>query len=128
MDRLQKVLHGSKTAQSKTSPVVALPLAIQLPPSSQTREIHGQARCAVSKASHGTGSNDNSNIVLLPSKLFTICAVEGLEFFRPERDVLRDIHKESKQLDQAGNEEPVAKAVRKLRKSSSRSLHSAEWL
>ena len=48
------------------------------------------------KADHGTGSDDNSNVVLLPSKLFAICAVEGLEFVRPERDVLRDIHKGSK--------------------------------
>ncbi len=79
------------------------------------------------RANHGTGSDDNSNVVLLPSKLFTICAVEGLEFVRPERDVLRDIHKGSKWLDQAGDEEPVAKAVCELRKSSSRSLHSAEW-
>src|SRR6266545_2006673 len=44
-----RVLHGSETAQSKASLVVALPLAIRLPPSSQTREIHGQARRAVLK-------------------------------------------------------------------------------
>ena len=60
-------------------------------------------------------------------KLFAICAVEGLEFVGPKRDVLRDIHKGSKRLDQAGDEEPVAKTVHKLRKSSSHSLHSAEW-
>ena len=66
------------------------------------------------RADHGTGSDNNSNIVLLPSKLFTICAVEGLEFVGPKRDVLRDICKGSKQLDQAGNEEPVVKAVHEL--------------
>src|SRR6266498_603772 len=43
------------------------------------------------RANHGTGSNNNSNIVLLPSKLFAICAVESLEFIRPKRDILRDI-------------------------------------
>ncbi len=80
------------------------------------------------RANHGTGSNDNSNIVLLPSKLFAICAVEGLEFIRPKRDILRDIHKGSKRLDQAGDKEPVVKAVHNLRKLSSCSLHSAEWL
>src|SRR6266542_2600970 len=36
------------------------------------------------RANHGTSSNDNSNVILLPLKLFTICAVEGLEFVRPE--------------------------------------------
>ncbi len=51
MDGPQKpqVLHGSKTAQSKTSPVVTLPLTIWLPPSLQTREIHGKARHTVLK-------------------------------------------------------------------------------
>ena len=63
------------------------------------------------RADHGTGSDDNSNIVLLPSKLFTIHTVEGLEFIGPERDVLRDIHKGSKWLDQASDKEPVAKVV-----------------
>ena len=48
------------------------------------------------RANYGTGSDDNSNVVLLPSKFFAIHAVEGLEFVRPERDVLRDIHKGSK--------------------------------
>jgi len=79
------------------------------------------------RADYGTGSDDNSNIVLLPLKLFAICAIEGLEFVGPERDVLRDIRKGSKQLDQASNKEPMAKAVHELQKLSSRSLHSAEW-
>src|SRR6266511_2875755 len=55
------------------------------------------------RANHGTGSDDNSNIVLLPLKLFTIRAVEGLEFVGPESDILRDIYKRNKWLDQAGN-------------------------
>ena len=79
------------------------------------------------RADHGTGSDDNSNVVLLSSKLFTICAVEGLEFIGPERDVLRDIRKGSRWLDQASDKEPVVKAVHELQKSSSHSLHSAEW-
>ena len=74
------------------------------------------------RADHGTGTDDNSNIVLLPSKLFAVRAIEGLEFVGPEKDVLRDIRNGSKQP-----EESVAKAVRELRRSSSRSIHSAEW-
>ena len=100
---------------------------IRLPPSSQTRKVHEQARCTVSKGQPWTGSDNNSNLVLLPSKLFAIHAVEGLEFIGPESDVLRNIHKGSKWLDQAGDEEPVAKVVHELRKSSSHSLHLAEW-
>src|SRR6266542_4144356 len=79
------------------------------------------------RADHGTGSDDNSNVVLLPFKLFAICAFEGLEFIGLKRDVLRVICKGSKWLDQAGNEEPMAKVVHKLRKSSSCSLYLAEW-
>src|SRR6266498_247024 len=93
----------------------------------RTGKSMGKPDALSRRADHGTGSEDNSNVVLLPSKLFTICALEGLEFVRPEKDVLRDIRKGSKWLDQAGDEEPVAKAVCELRKSSSRSLHSAEW-
>ncbi len=66
------------------------------------------------RADHGTGSEDNSNVVLLPSKLFAIRALEGLEFVGPEKDILRDICKGSKQLDQDSDKEPVAKVVCKL--------------
>jgi len=40
------------------------------------------------RADHGTGADDNSNIVLLPSKLFTVRTLEGLEFAGPEQDLL----------------------------------------
>ena len=40
------------------------------------------------RADHGTGSDDNSDIVLLPPKLFIVQALEGLEFTRPELDIL----------------------------------------
>src|SRR6266571_4677086 len=44
------------------------------------------------RADHGTGADNNLNIVLLPLKLFAVRALEGLEFARLERDILRDIH------------------------------------
>ena len=75
------------------------------------------------RADHGTGADDNSNIVLLPPKLFTVRALEGLEFVGPEQDLLRDIRKGVKHPE----EEPIKKAAQELRKSSARSLHSAEW-
>ena len=75
------------------------------------------------RADHGTGANDNSNIVLLPPKLFTVRALEGLEFVGPEQDILRDIRKGVKHPE----EEPIAKAAQELRKSSTRSLRSADW-
>src|SRR6266545_2693692 len=55
------------------------------------------------RADHGTGANDNSDLVLLPPKLFVVRSLEALEFVGPERDILRDIHQGSKRLE----EEPV---------------------
>src|SRR6266702_4279175 len=69
------------------------------------------------RADHGTGEHDNSNLVLLPPELFAIRALEGLEFAGPEQSIIRDVRQGSKKLD----EEPVAKAVQQLRKSSTRS-------
>ena len=66
------------------------------------------------RADHGTGADDNSNIVLLPPKLFMVRTLEGLEFIRPEQDLLWDIRKGVKHPE----EEPIAKAVQELRKSS----------
>ena len=40
------------------------------------------------RADHGTGSDDNSNITLLTLGLFAICALEGLEVIREERNIL----------------------------------------
>jgi hypothetical protein len=75
------------------------------------------------RADHGTGMDDNSNIMLLIPKLFAVCVLEGLEFASPELDILHDIHKGIK--DPA--EEPITKAAVQLWKSSTRSLHSREW-
>jgi len=75
------------------------------------------------RSDHGTGADDNSDVVLLTPKLFAVCALEGLQFTKPEQDILRDIRQGTKQP----KEEPVARAMQELRKSSTHSLRSAEW-
>ena len=75
------------------------------------------------RADHGTGTGDNSDIVLLAPKHFAVRALEALEFAGPELDILRDIRKGVKDPE----EEPVAKAVKMLRKSPTHSLRSGEW-
>jgi len=75
------------------------------------------------RSDHGTGADDNSDVVLLTPKLFAVRALEGLEFTGPEQDILQDIRQGTKQP----KEEPVARAAQELRKSSTRSLQSAEW-
>jgi len=74
------------------------------------------------RSDHGTGADDNSDIMLLTPKLFAVHALEGLQFTGPEQDILRDIQQGTKQP----KEEPVARAAQELRKSSTRSLRSAE--
>jgi len=69
------------------------------------------------RSDHGTGADDNSDVVLLTLKLFVVRALEGLQFAGPEQDILRDIQQGTKQP----KEEPVAQAAQELRKSSTRS-------
>jgi len=75
------------------------------------------------RSNHGTGADNNSNVVLLTPKLFVVHALEGLQFTGPEQDILRDIRQGTKQP----KEEPIARAAQELRKLSTRSLQSAEW-
>jgi hypothetical protein len=74
-------------------------------------------------ADHETSVDDNSNITLLTSKLFTVCMLEGLAFAGPELNILCDICKGIK----SPAEELIAKAAAQLQKSSTRSLRSREW-
>jgi len=74
-------------------------------------------------ADHGTGEGDNSDITLLTPKFFAVRALEGLEVAGAEVDILRDICAGSRDPQ----EEPVAKAVKELRKSSTHSVLSQEW-
>ena len=76
------------------------------------------------RADHGTASDDNSNIVLLTPGLFAIRALEGLQTFGEERNLLRDIRKGTKEGDR---EEAIAKVVKELRNTHSRTIRSAEW-
>jgi len=43
------------------------------------------------RSDHGTGADDNSDVILLTPKLFAVRVLEGLEFTGPEQDILRDI-------------------------------------
>src|SRR6266581_4940816 len=87
------------------------------------RKSMGKPDALSQRADHGTRSNDNSDIVLLPPKLFVARALEGLEFGGPKLDILHDICKGVKQPE----EEPVAKAAQQLRELSTCSLRSGEW-
>ena len=43
------------------------------------------------RVDHGTGMEDNQNLTLLTQNLFAVQALEGLEVFGEEKDLLRQI-------------------------------------
>jgi len=45
------------------------------------------------RSDHGTGSEDNDNMVLLTPNFFVVRALEGLEAAGEERGILKDIWK-----------------------------------
>jgi len=76
------------------------------------------------RADHGSGSDDNRDIVLLTPNLFAVRALEGLEVIGQERDLLRLIRRETKSEEL---EDTVKLAVKALKSTSARSIRSSEW-
>ena len=76
------------------------------------------------RADHSDGSEDNKDIVLLRPDLFTIRALEAMTVEGEERDILHDIRKGNRT---GAREDAVARAAQELKKSSGKSLRSAEW-
>jgi len=76
------------------------------------------------RSNHGTGSEDNDNMVLLTPNFFAVQALEGLEAAGEERGILKDIRQGTRDGEK---EEPVARATRELQSSSAHSIKSAEW-
>jgi len=73
---------------------------------------------------HGKGTSDNEDVVLLRLELLAIRALEGVQLKGLEKDILKEIRQGNQKGDQ---EEPVAKAARELRQTSSKTVRSAEW-
>jgi hypothetical protein len=76
------------------------------------------------RADHTDGSKDNKDITLLRPDLFSIRALEALAFEGEEREILRDIRKGN---HEGARKDAVARAAQELKKSSGKSLCSAEW-
>jgi hypothetical protein len=78
------------------------------------------SRCA----DHGSGSEDNWDITLLRPEFFAICALEGVTFDGPERDIAQDIRSG---IREGVVDDMVAKAIMNLSASRGRSLRADEW-
>jgi len=85
----------------------------------------GKSDALSRRSDHGSGAKDNDNMVLLTPNFFAIRALEGLQVSGEEKDILKEIRRET----ETGNkEEVVVKAIKELMKSSTKSVKSAEWL
>jgi hypothetical protein len=79
----------------------------------------GKSDALSRRADHGTGSDDNSDIILLTPGLFAVRALEGLQVTGEERDLLRDIRKGTREGDQ---EDTITKIVKELKNTRSRTV------
>jgi hypothetical protein len=73
---------------------------------------------------HGSSTNDNEDIILLTLDLFVIRALEGLQLIREEKEILKEIKRET---ENGETEEAVARAAKELWKTSAHSVQSSEW-
>ena len=84
----------------------------------------GKSNALSQRLNHSSGSKDNDNMVLLTPDFFAIWALEGLEAWGEEKDILKEIWCKT----QSGSkEEAVVKAIKGLMKSSAKSVKSSEW-
>jgi RNase H-like domain found in reverse transcriptase len=84
----------------------------------------GKSDALSRRSDHGSGSDNNSDLVLLQPELFVVHTLEGLTLVGEERGILWEVRKAFRE---ASLEDEVSGAVWKLRELGGRPLVSAEW-
>jgi hypothetical protein len=84
----------------------------------------GKSDALSRRPDHGSGSEDNSNIVLLDANLFAVRALEVVVAEGEEREMVREIRAKVKE---GLVEDSVAAMVKGLKESKSRTVQGAEW-
>ena len=97
---------------------------IQFPVTPSSRKTMGKSDALSQRSDHGSGVEDNQNLVLLTPGVFAARALEGLQVGGEEKDILKEIRHRMEMEDQ---EEVVVKAVKELKKSPAKSMKSSEW-
>jgi len=77
------------------------------------------------RPNYSNEASNNKNINLLYLELLVVQVLERLELTRVKHNILAKVHKGNYSRDQ---EELVAKTALELQKSSSRIVHSSEWM
>ena len=88
------------------------------------RKTMGKSDALSWRVDHGTRMEANQNVTLLTPDLFAIRALEGLEVFREEKDLMKQIQCG---METESHEEVVGKAIKELKKSLVKSVKSSEW-
>jgi len=73
---------------------------------------------------HGNGGRDNEDLVLLKPELFAIRALEGISMEGAEKEILKEVRRQTRMGD---IEDKVVKAVAALKDRRSKTLQGAEW-
>jgi hypothetical protein len=84
----------------------------------------GKSDALLRRPDHGSGSQDNSNIVLLNADLFAVRAMEAVAVEGEEHEVLRDI---CAKVKEGCMDDSVTLMVKGLKDSKSRTVKGAEW-
>ena len=84
----------------------------------------GKSDALSQRSDHGSRSDNNQNLTLLTPGLFAVRALEGLQVVGEVKDILKEIWCGMEAED---HKEVVVKAVKELKKSSTKSVKSSEW-
>jgi hypothetical protein len=84
----------------------------------------GKADALSRRVDHGSGSNDNENMVLLDPSLFAVRALEGWVTEGEERDIMKEIRRKNRE---GLYEDKVMKAVKELKSGKGKVFRAAEW-
>ena len=88
------------------------------------RKTMGKSDTLSQRSDHGSGAEDNQNLMLLTPGLFSVRALEGLQMTGEEKDILKEIQRGMEDQDQ---EEVVVKAVKELKRSPAKLVRSSKW-
>jgi len=73
---------------------------------------------------HGSGNQDNDDLVLLKPELFAIWALERISMKGEEEEILEEVRR---QMRVGEMEDKVVKAVAALKEGRYKTMQSAEW-
>jgi hypothetical protein len=88
------------------------------------RKSMGKSDALSRHVDHGSGSDDNQDIILLTPNFFVVHALEGVQVEGQEQELLKLIRQETRDGEL---EDAVSRAAKALKSTSAKSIHSSQW-